>query len=153
MLSLMLWQGWFLSAHDLLPLSCCNVLIQSLTLTMLSFSKGDQMALSPNIILFIKTLIFSSVVFVWVVRYQNIIEEFKQFSYPSWLRDIVGIFKIAFVILIMNSENELVKIGSVGISVLMIAALITHLRVKNPVFKMMPSFSLLILNVLIFTQS
>lgn len=111
------------------------------------------MALSPNFIFLIKTLVFSSVVFVWVVRYQNIIEEFKQFSYPSWLRDIVGILKLAFVILIMNSENDLVKVGSVGISILMIAALITHLRVKNPVFKMMPSLSLLILNVLIFTQS
>lgn len=115
--------------------------------------KGDQMVLSPNLIFLVKTLVFSSVIFVWVVRYQNIIEEFKQFSYPSWLRDIVGIIKIALVILLMNSDNHLVKIGAAGISILMIAALITHLRVKNPPFKMMPSFTLLILNILIFTQS
>jgi hypothetical protein len=100
-----------------------------------------------------KAIVFSSVIFVWVVRYQNIIEEFKQFSYPAWLRDLVGISKITFVILIMNSDSNLVVIGAIGISILMLAALTTHLKVKNPFSKMMPSMSLLILNLIIFALS
>jgi non-specific serine/threonine protein kinase len=45
-----------------------------------------------------KILVFSSVIFVWCIRYKNIIEEFKKYGYPDWLRDFVGILKISFVI-------------------------------------------------------
>ena len=34
-----------------------------------------------------------SVLFVWVIRYDNIIKEFKQYELPDWLRDFVGILK------------------------------------------------------------
>ena len=33
----------------------------------------------------------SSILFVWVVRYDNIITEFQQYQLPVWLRDMVGI--------------------------------------------------------------
>ena len=35
-------------------------------------------------------------------------------------------------------------IGGVGIVILMVAAIVTHLRVKNPVFKMLPASALMI---------
>ena len=98
----------------------------------------------------LKIVVLSSVIFVWVVRYQNIIEEFKFYKYPNWLRDIVGILKISFVILIVSSDPFQVKVGSAGIALLMLAALFTHFRVKNPVQKMLPSLSLLVLSCLIF---
>ena len=44
----------------------------------------------------LKIIVGASIFFVWVVRYQNIVEEFKEFQLPEWLRDMVGIFKIAF---------------------------------------------------------
>ena len=31
----------------------------------------------------------TSILFVWVVRYKNIIQEFEQYNLPSWLRDMV----------------------------------------------------------------
>jgi hypothetical protein len=103
-----------------------------------------------SLVTLVKCLIFSSVTFVWVVRYQNIIEEFKQFGYPTWLRDIVGIIKLTCVVLIMNSDDQLIHIGALGISLMMIAALITHIRIKNPVFKMIPSFVLFNLSTFVF---
>ena len=39
--------------------------------------------------------------------------------------------------------------GGIGIAVLMGAAFVTHLRVKNPVFKMLPSLTLLVFSVVI----
>lgn len=98
----------------------------------------------------LKIVVLSSVIFVWVVRYQNIIEEFKFYKYPNWLRDIVGILKISFVILIVSSDPFQVQVGSAGIALLMLAALFTHFRVKNPFQKMLPSLSLLVLSCLIF---
>ena len=43
----------------------------------------------------------TSILFVWVVRYKNIIQEFEQYNLPSWLRDMVGIFKLSFAIMLL----------------------------------------------------
>src|SRR6056300_1937039 len=88
-------------------------------------------------------LVFGSIIFVWGVRYSNIKDEFKHFNLPKWLRDLVGIFKFAFAIMLLNDSLEIVHFGAIGIALLMIAALLTHLRLKSPLPRMLPSFSLL----------
>lgn len=90
----------------------------------------------------IKIFVFSSVLFVWVVRYNNIVEEFRFYNYPDWLRDLVGIVKISLVIMLIRDELYFVKIGAIGIMILMLAAMITHFRVKNLFAKMVPSIVL-----------
>ena len=95
-----------------------------------------------NLIEIMKILVFSSVLFVWVVRYKNIVEEFNYYKYPNWLRDLVGILKISMVIMIMSNETQLVDIGAIGIMILMLGAFVTHLKVKNPLSKMLPSMTL-----------
>ena len=98
----------------------------------------------------LKIVVGASIFFVWVVRYQNIVEEFKQYKLPEWLRDIVGIFKIAFAIMLQTSSAHLVMLGSAGIGTLMVAALITHIRVNTPYFKRIPAISLLLICVILF---
>ena len=88
-------------------------------------------------------LVFGSIIFVWGVRYSNIKDEFKHFNLPKWLRDLVGIFKFAFAIMLLNENLQIVLFGAIGIAVLMIAALLTHLRLKSPFPRILPSFSLL----------
>lgn len=102
-----------------------------------------------SLIEILKVIVFSSVLFVWVVRYQNIIEEFKKFGYPTWIRDFVGILKISFAILILSKEQFLVQVGSVGLIFLMVVALITHLKIRNKISLMVPSFALLCSSILI----
>ena len=84
---------------------------------------------------------------------KNIIEEFKLFGYPQWLRDFVGIQKIAFSLMLFNQDVFIVKFGALGISLLMLCALLTHFKIKNPFPKMLPSSLLLISNVIIFFKS
>ena len=91
-----------------------------------------------------------SVLFVWVIRYDNIIQEFKQYELPNWLRDFVGIVKIICVVLINFSTPELSKLGAVGLALLMGAAMFTHLRVKNPLHKMLPSSTLFAISLILF---
>jgi hypothetical protein len=98
----------------------------------------------------VKILVFSSVLFVWVVRYKNIVEEFRTYHYPDWLRDLVGILKISLVVMLMRENSQLVNIGAVGIMILMLAAIITHLRIKNPFAKMLPAMTLFVLSAVIF---
>ena len=94
----------------------------------------------------------TSILFVWVVRYKNILKEFKQYNLPSWLRDVVGISKISFAIMLLIGifDERFKIIGAGGLSLLMIAALITHLRVKNPIYKALPAITLLSISIIIF---
>jgi len=122
--------------------------IQAGTLRLTPIQEG-RMELSTGLNV-VRTLVFCSVLFVWVVRYSNIVEEFKQFGYPAWLRDLVGISKLTLVTLMMTGGMEGIRIGSVGISLLMLAALATHVRIGNPFPKMLPSLTLLVLNLVLF---
>jgi hypothetical protein len=99
----------------------------------------------------LQALVAASVFFVWVVRYANIVQEFKQFGLPDWLRDLVGILKMTFSLLLLIGieRGTFAVAGGMGIAALMGAAFVTHLRVKNPVFKMLPSLALLVFSVVI----
>ena len=99
----------------------------------------------------LQALVAASVFFVWVVRYANIVQEFKQYGLPDWLRDLVGILKMTFslMLLIGIERSPFAVAGGIGIAALMGAAFVTHLRVKNPVFKMLPSLTLLVFSVVI----
>lgn len=101
----------------------------------------------------LKIIVLASILFVWVIRYENIITEFKFFQYPNWLRDLVGILKISFAIMLHNDQIVVIKVGALGIAVLMVAALVTHLKVKNPLPKMLPSMSLLLISLFICLNS
>lgn len=98
---------------------------------------------TPVLLELLCILVFGSIIFVWGVRYHNIKDEFKHFNLPKWLRDLVGIFKFSFAIMLLNDDLVIVCLGALGIAVLMIAALITHIRLKSEPFRMLPSFSLL----------
>ena len=99
----------------------------------------------------LQALVAASIFFVWVVRYNNVIQEFKQYGLPDWLRDLVGILKLTFALLLLiGIERKPFAIaGGLGIAFLMGCAFIIHLRVKNPVFKMLPSLTLLVLSLII----
>ncbi|MBQ49318.1 MAG: hypothetical protein CMP10_18210 [Zetaproteobacteria bacterium] len=103
-----------------------------------------------SIIGVLKIIVVSSVVFVWFVRYDNIIEEFKQYNYPNWLRDFVGILKISCALMIQSDSTTIVQTGCLGIAILMAAAAITHVKVRNPPSKIIPSFVLLVIAMIIF---
>jgi len=104
-----------------------------------------------NLAIALQALVAASIFFVWVVRYANIVDEFNQFGLPNWLRDLVGILKMTFALflLIGIERGWFAVLGGIGIAVLMGAAVLTHVRVKNPVFKMLPSSTLLILSAFI----
>ena len=106
-----------------------------------------------DIISGLKIIVLAAVVFVWFIRYDNIVKEFKEYQYPNWLRDLVGILKITCVLLIQLENVNLMKLGCIGLAALMAAAVLTHLKVKNPIGKMLPSLTLLTCSILLFIYS
>ena len=101
--------------------------------------------------IFLQAFVAASIFFVWVVRYDNIIQEFKQYNLPDWVRDLVGILKLTFALMLLIGIErvQFALVGGVGIVFLMGCAFLVHLRVKNPFFKMLPSLTLLILSMVI----
>jgi hypothetical protein len=93
----------------------------------------------------LKTVVTISILFVWFVRYENIKTEFKQYGYPSWFRDLIGILKISFTVMLHSNSVGVVNIGSLGILLLMIGAVYTHFRVNNSFEKYLASLAMLII--------
>ena len=94
----------------------------------------------------LKIFVAVSIFYVWVPRYFNIVEEFKQYKYPDQLRDIVGILKLTFAFMLVAKDGQYVVVASGGLILLMSAAFITHLRVKNNYKLFFPSMSQIIMN-------
>ena len=92
----------------------------------------------------IKIVISTALFFVWVVRYENIITEFRRdYNYPDWLRDVTGITKLSCAVMLVSANPELNNLGLKGIIFLMCFAILTHIRVKNTFRKVLPSIALL----------
>jgi len=94
----------------------------------------------------LKIFVAVSIFYVWVPRYFNIVDEFKQYKYPDQLRDIVGILKLTFAFMLVAKDGQYVVLASGGLIILMSAAFITHLRVKNNYKLFFPSMSQIIMN-------
>ena len=64
---------------------------------------------------------------------------------------MVGVLKLTFALLLLLGiqRASLAIIGSLGIAGLMGCAFAMHLRVKNPMFKMLPALTLLVLSLII----
>ena len=90
----------------------------------------------------LKIIATVAVLFVWSVRYDNIKKEFREYGLPSWFRDVIGILKISFTFMLHSSTPVVVIIGSGGISLLMLGAMLTHLKMKSPFKKYIASVTM-----------
>lgn len=101
-----------------------------------------------SMLLAIKILVATSIFFVWVVRYTNIVKEFEEYGIPGWLRDLTGILKLTFAVMLLSGQqdNHLVLIGSLGIVALMACAQAVHIRANTAPFRRLPSLVLLTLS-------
>ncbi|MBA64185.1 MAG: hypothetical protein CMG55_00130 [Candidatus Marinimicrobia bacterium] len=102
-----------------------------------------------NLVEALKVIASVAIFFVWVVRYDNIKNEFEEYRLPTWTRDLVGILKISFAAMLQFSNQDLVKIGALGISLLMCAAVITHLKLKSNFRKYIASVAMLMISCFI----
>ena len=64
---------------------------------------------------------------------------------------MVGILKLSFSIMLLAGiyDEKFKYLGSSGLILLMLAALLTHVKVKNPFYKALPSLTLLTFSTII----
>lgn len=92
-------------------------------------------------------IIASSVLYVWIFRFDNIVKEFKQYNLSDLTRTMVGAAKIALSTLLVAGiwYPSLILIPSLLMAFLMISAQYFHFKVRNPFQKRLPSLLLLVL--------
>lgn len=101
----------------------------------------------------LKIIVTVAVFFVWFIRYDNIRKEFRAYGFPRWFRDLVGILKISFTVMLHSSSTEVVTIGSFGILVLMLGAVLNHIRMGSSFRIYIASVAMLVITSVIFLQA
>lgn len=104
-----------------------------------------------GVAIFLQAFVAASIFFVWGIRHSSVVEEFKKdkmpnCKLPTWLRDFLAILKVtgAILLLVGIDRPRAAIFGGLMIAVLMATAVFTHLRVKNPPFKMLLAAGLLV---------
>ena len=101
----------------------------------------------------LKIIAAVAVYFVWVVRYDNIKKEFSDYKLPKMFRDLIGMLTISFTVMLQFDDSNLISIGSLGIVILMLGAVATHLEVKNPPKTMLPAVTMLSIGLIILLHT
>ena len=99
---------------------------------------------------------------VWILRFgkttawrggdaKNMREEFAVYGLPSWFLGIIGFFKILLAALLIVGVwvPWLSQPAAVGMALLMLGAVVMHFKVRDPVKKSLPAFTLLLLCLVI----
>lgn len=114
------------------------------------------------VIIIVQIIIALSIFNVWILRYgkssewragsaKNMKEEFEAYGLPIWFMNGIGFLKLLFAILLLLGIwfPDFTKPAAIGIAILMIGAIFMHVKVKDPLKKSLPAFSLLVLSMLI----
>ncbi len=115
-----------------------------------------------TLIMILQLVIAIGLINVWFFRFnkatdyrggdaKNMKEEFIAYGLPVWLMYLVGAMKIAIAIMLVLSfwVEQLLLYNLIALASLMIAALMMHVKVKDPIKKSYPALSILFMIALI----
>jgi uncharacterized membrane protein YphA (DoxX/SURF4 family) len=115
-----------------------------------------------SIITILQVIIALGIFNVWFLRYgkptgwrggnaKNMKEEFAVYGLPGWFVGVVGFLKVLFAILLLVGiwYPGVVMPAALGIAVLMLGAVIMHIKVKDPIKKSFPALTMLVLSIVV----
>lgn len=108
-----------------------------------------------NHITIAQLIVAVSVIYVWIFRYNSIVEQFIDFQLSSLVRNTVGVAKISLATLLIAGiwHPEMVQAASIMMGAMMLMAQYFHLKANNHSIKRLPSLILLALSVYIAVLS
>ena len=114
-----------------------------------------------TLVIVIKSFILLSILNVWLLNFNksttwrggsanSMQEEFSNYGLPNWMVYVVGFLKITFAIgLFVSIWLESIEvISGLGIAVLMLGAILMHVKIGDPIKKSFPAFSFLVLSLI-----
>lgn len=113
-------------------------------------------------ILVIQVVIALGILNVWLLRFgkatswrggdaQNMKEEFAVYGLPGWFVSVVGFLKLLFAAGLIAGVwiPELTQPAAIGLAVLMLGAVAMHFKVKDPMKRSLPAFTMLVLCLIV----
>lgn len=114
------------------------------------------------IIIICQIIIALGILNVWILRFgkstnwrggnaTNMKEEFAAYGLPGWFMGVICFLKILFALSLLAGLwfQPLTKPAAAGMAILMLGAVSMHIRVKDPLKKALPAFTLLALCLLV----
>jgi hypothetical protein len=99
---------------------------------------------------------------VWILRYgkptqwrggtaKNMKEEFAAYGLPSWMVGFIGFLKLSLAALLILGiwVPVVIQPAAVGMALLMVGAIAMHLKVKDPMKRSLPAFTMLVLSLFV----
>ena len=112
--------------------------------------------------LIIQIVIALGIINVWLLRYgkatswrggnaTNMKEEFEVYGLPPWFMGVIGGLKLllATALILGIWLPVLTKPAALGMALLMLGAIAMHLKVKDPLKRSVPAFSMLVLSLIL----
>lgn len=119
-----------------------------------------------TLVIIIQIVIALGILNVWLLRFgrdtswrggsaENMKEEFEVYGLPTWFMWGVGFFKILFAVLLIVGVwiPSVTLPAAIGMALLMLGAVSMHIKVKDPLKKALPAFSLLVLCVIVIVAT
>ena len=99
----------------------------------------------------VQLVIAVSIAYVWIVRFDNIVAEFREYGYSDLFRNTIGAAKIALSTLLVVGiwYPAPVSGAALGMGALMVGAQYSHWRTGHAALKYLPSFVLLLLSIFV----
>lgn len=110
----------------------------------------------------IQLIIAVSIFNVWIIRFgkptswrggsaKSMKEEFEAYGLPEWFMKLIGFLKLTLAALLIAGifVPDLIKPAAIGMAILMLGAIVMHIKVKDSLFKSFPAFSFLVLSLIL----
>lgn len=121
---------------------------------------------NATVLVAIKVLIFFSIIKVWLFNFnkpsrwrgkdaRTLSDEFAVYGLSRTMMFLVGGAKVLFSVLLLASIwfEPLAVPAATGIAVLMLGAIVMHIKVRDPLIKSFPAFTFLLLSLVIILAS
>jgi len=108
----------------------------------------------------LKLIVGLSILNVWLVRSKKptpwrggdantIAEEFTSYGLPIWFMWLVGVVKVGLALLLLASiyYPQTEAVAAYGIAILMVGAVLMHIKIGDPLKKSLPAFTFLVLSL------
>jgi uncharacterized membrane protein YphA (DoxX/SURF4 family) len=115
-----------------------------------------------TVLLVIQIVIALAILNVWILRFgkqtewrggdaKNMKEEFQVYGLPGWFLLLIGSLKVLCAAGLIAGIwiPSLTKPAALGLAALMLGAVAMHLKVKDPLKKSLPAFTVLILCLIV----
>lgn len=110
----------------------------------------------------IQLIIAVSIFNVWIIRFgkptswrggsaKSMKEEFEAYGLPEWFMKLIGFLKLTLAALLIAGifVPDLIKPAAIGMAILILGAIVMHIKVKDSLVKSFPAFSFLVLSLIL----